>query len=243
MLKTSLLVLATAAFLNPAPKTGEELIRDMHQKYAGKWYQTLTFKQTTTQQDGKVETWYEAARIPGYLRIDVMPLDSSKAIIFRNDSLYVFDHAAIQVARPFVHPLMVLGFDVYADDPATTIKKLADMKFDLSKLHEDTWQGRPVYVVGADTGDAKTPQFWVDQEHLYFVRMIQAGQNGAVVETQFNKYQRLGQGWISPEVIFMRDGNVVTKEEYAEIRSDVSLAPDLFEGKSYVKPTWFTPQP
>ena len=96
MLKTSLLVLATAAFLNPAPKTGEELIRDMHQKYAGKWYQTLTFKQTTTQQDGKVETWYEAARIPGYLRIDVMPLDSSKAIIFRNDSLYVFDHAAIQ---------------------------------------------------------------------------------------------------------------------------------------------------
>ncbi|MEO8200149.1 MAG: hypothetical protein ABI679_06490 [Gemmatimonadota bacterium] len=242
MIKTILLVLATTGFLIPAPKTGEELIRDMHQKYAGKWYHTLTFKQTTTsEQGGKVETWYEAARIPGFLRIDIMPLDSAKAILFRNDSLYVFDKGAVQVARPFVHPLMVLGFDVYAEDPEITIRKLTDMKFDMTKLHEDTWQGRPVYVVGADSGDAKAPQFWVDKEHLYFVRMIQAGQNGAVVETQFNKYQRLGQGWISPEVIFMRDGTVITTEAYADIRSDADLPADLFDPKGYTKPTWFTP--
>ncbi len=236
LLKTSLLVLATA-FLNPSPKTGEELIRDMHQKYAGKWYQTLTFTQKTTDAEGTVEPWFEAARIPGYLRIDIMPIDSSKAILFRKDSLYVFDQAALKVSRPFVHPLMVLGFDVYADPPETTIKKLSDLKFDLSKLHTDTWQGKPVYVVGADSGDVKTNQFWVDQENLLFVRMIQAGQNGSTLETQFNKYQRLGNGWVSPEVIFMRDGKMVTSEEYSDIRSDVTLPDELF-ATTYGKPDW-----
>ncbi len=237
MFKTSLLLLATAGLLGTAPHTGEELIREMHQRYTGKWYQTLTFMQKTTEEDGKVETWYEAARIPGYLRIDITPLDSSKAILFRKDSIYVFDQAAVKVSRPFVHPLMVLGFDVYADPPETTIKKLEDLKFDLTKLHTDTWQGKPVYVVGADSGDAKTNQFWVDQENLLFVRMIQAGQNGTTLETQFNKYQRLGHGWISPEVVFMRDGKVVTREDYSDIRSDVTLPDELF-ATTYGKPGW-----
>ena len=31
-------------------------------------------------------------------------------------------------------------------------------------------------------------------------------------ETQFNKYQKLGGGWIAAEVIFMVDGKVVTTE-------------------------------
>src|SRR4051812_15021211 len=43
-----------------APKNGEELIAMMHDRYAGKWYRTLTFTQKTTLPDGKVETWYEA---------------------------------------------------------------------------------------------------------------------------------------------------------------------------------------
>jgi outer membrane lipoprotein-sorting protein len=237
LIKTTLLLLAALGLFASAPKNGEELIREMHARYDGKWYHTLTFTQKTTDADGKVETWFEAAKIPGYLRIDIMPIDSSKAITFRHDSIYVFDQAAVKVSRPFVHPLMVLGFDVYADRPETTIKKLTDLKFDLTKLHTDTWQGKPVYVVGADSGDIKTNQFWVDQENLLFVRMLQAGQNGTVLETQFNKYQRLGNGWVSPEVIFMRDGKVVTTEEYSDIRSDVTL-PDTLFATTYGKPDW-----
>jgi len=50
---------ATWAGAPQAPRTGEELIRAMHQRYAGRWYRTLTFVQTTTFPDGRVQTWYE----------------------------------------------------------------------------------------------------------------------------------------------------------------------------------------
>lgn len=99
------------------------------------------------------------------------------------------------------------------------------LKFDLSILREDTWQGRPAYVVGAKQGDLHSAQFWIDQKNLYFVRMLRpAGKDGAQTqETQFNKYQRLGGGWMAPEVIFKVDGQVRTTEEYSEMRANPAL--------------------
>jgi hypothetical protein len=40
-----LVALSTALAATAAPKDGEELIRQMHDRYAGKWYRTLTFVQ------------------------------------------------------------------------------------------------------------------------------------------------------------------------------------------------------
>src|SRR6185295_7859879 len=127
--------LFTVAALSPAPKTGEELIKAMHDRYAGKWYSTLTFTQKTTYPDGHIETWYEAAKLPGTLRIDVAPLDSGKAIIFRRDSIYIVKDGKAAPGRAFVHPLLVLGFDVYVDPAPTTIAKLRGLRFDLTKVH------------------------------------------------------------------------------------------------------------
>jgi hypothetical protein len=73
------------------PRNGQELLALMHDRYAAKWYRTLTFTQKTTLPDGKVETWYEALELPGKLRIDIAPLDSMKTILFRNDSVYQFE--------------------------------------------------------------------------------------------------------------------------------------------------------
>ena len=72
------------------PKDGVELIGQMRERYLGKWYRTLTFVQKTTLADGKVETWYEAAELPGKLRIDIAPLDGKNTLLFRNDSIYEF---------------------------------------------------------------------------------------------------------------------------------------------------------
>ena len=234
----SLLTLFTAAALSPAPKTGEEVIRAMHDRYAGKWYTTLTFTQKTTYPDGHVETWYEAAKLPGNLRIDIMPLDSGKAIIFRNDSIYIVKDGKAAPGRAFVHPLLVLGFDVYLDAADRTISKLKSLKFDLTKVHTDSWQGKPVYVVGADSGDAKSPQFWVDQQDLLFVRMINPTPQGGVSESQFNKYAKVGTAWISPEVLFFVNGKAGNKEEYSNWKTNVPLQADLFDPVKFPKAAW-----
>ncbi len=230
-------------------RTSEDLIREMHGRYAKSWYKTLTFVQKTThyEKDGtsKSEIWYEAASLPGRLRIDFEPIKDGNGILFAGDTLYSFKGGKLEKSQPLVHPLMVLGFDVYAMPPQETIAKLKQLKFDLSVLHEDTWQGRPVYVVGAKQGDLTSPQFWIDKEHLYFVRMIRpAGKDGtSTQETQFNRYERAGGGWVAPEVVFLIDGKRVTLEEYTDIRADVKLDSNLFDPQRWETKHWRDQQP
>jgi hypothetical protein len=65
------------------------------------------------------------------------------------------------------------------------------------------------------------------------------GPDGAQTqETQFNKYQKLGGGWMSPEVIFMIDGKVVTTEEYSDLRANVPLDPKLFDPQYFATVHW-----
>ena len=125
---------------------------------------------------------------------------------------------------------MVLGFDVYLTDTETTLTKLKKLGFDLSVIHEEAWQGRPAYVVGAKAGDLRSPQFWIDKENLYFVRSLQPTRDGShISETQFNKYVKIGGGWVSPEVIFMTDGKTTGTEEYTDLKTGVKLDDKLFD--------------
>lgn len=221
-----------------------ELIAAMQKKYGKTWYKTATFVQETTnvQPDGssKVETWYEAMSVPGSLRIDFTPVSAGNGILFTDGKIYVFKDGKVENTRPFEHPLLILGFDIYRAPAADVIAKLQALKFDLSQFREDTWQGRPVYVVGAKAGDLHSTQFWIDQENLYFVRMIRpGGKDGTQTqETQFNKYEKLGGGWMAPEVIFMIDGKTVTTEKYSDMRADVKLDPKLFDPDSWTKVHW-----
>jgi outer membrane lipoprotein-sorting protein len=238
-----LFAIAPSAFAAKITTT-EELIQALQKKYAKSWYQTATFVQKTTnyEADGttKVEIWFEALAVPGSLRIDFTPTKDGNGILFTNNQIYIFKNGKAETNRPYVHPLMVLGFDMYRLPPAEVSEKLKGLKFDLSLFHEDTWQGRAVYVVGAKAGDLHSPQFWIDQKNLYFVRMLRpAGRDGAQTqETQFNKYQKLGGGWMAPEVIFKLDGKTVTLEEYSEMRADVPLDPKLFDPQYFSTVHW-----
>ena len=235
-----LLVLSVSSFAG-GPKNGEDLIAQMQKKYAGKWYQTLAFVQKTTnfKPDGttQVQTWYEAMSVPGRLRIDFDPLAKGDGILFVDGTVHSFRDTKLMTSRPLVHPLLVLGFDVYAQPVEKTVSKVKGLGIDLSVLHEEQWQGKPVYVIGAKQGDLRSPQFWVDKKNLYFVRLFQLGgkDKNIVQETQFNKYFKVkGGGWVSPEVVFMVDGKQTTLEEYSDIQTDIPLDPKLFEPNSWM---------
>jgi hypothetical protein len=146
----------------------------MQKKYCRSWYQTATFVQKTTEYDKdgnkKVSTWYEALSVPGSLRIDFTPIKDGNGILFTDNRIYSFKDGKQESSRPFVHPLMILGFDIYKLPPEKVLEILKALKFDLTVLREDNWEGRPVYVVGAKQGGVHSPQFWIDQKNLYFVR-------------------------------------------------------------------------
>lgn len=230
----------TLAALPQTPvTTPRELVKAMRARYEGKWYRNVTFVQynTATRPDNSVErtVWREWLQAPGRLRIEFEPADSGAGMIFAGDSHYVFRHDSTIVARPFIHPLLVLGFDVYVAPVETTVSQLAGRGFDMTVLSEGTWEGRPAWVVGAKAGDLRTAQFWVDKERLVFVRLIQpAGQGGAdTAETRFSKYEPLAGGWVAPEVEFLVNGRRVFFEEYKEIRANVDIPVALWDPRQW----------
>ncbi len=223
------------------PPSGREIVRAMHDRYAGKWYRTLSFvqKNTATRPDGSQEhsVWHEYAALPGKLRIEFVPADSGNGVLFVNDSQFVFKADTLGNASAFIHPLMVLGFDVYFDPADRTVARLERLKFDLATVHEDTWGGRPVYVVGAKAGDLRARQFWVDRERLVFVRLLEPGQRDTsrISDIRFNKYQPARDAWLSAEVAFLVDGQQRWLEEYTEIKTDAPLADALFDPRQWKK--------
>jgi len=236
----SLLLLAVPAMAADI-KNGEELIAAMHKRYAGKWYKTLTFVQKTTtyKPDGtsSVETWYEAMSLPGSLRIDIDPLEKGNGILFTGGKVHSFRDGKLAGGRPFVHPLMVLGFDVYGQPVATTIEQVKGIGIDLATMHEAKWQGRDVYVVGAKEGDLTAPQVWVDKKNLYFVRLFErvGKEKKNIQEVQFNKYQKVKGGWVAPEVVFFVDGRKTIMEEYTDMQGDVELNADLWNPEKWME--------
>ena len=235
-----LLFVMTAPIFAFDIKTGEDLIVAMHKKYDGKWYKTLTFSQQTITHhpDGTTnsEKWYEAMSVPGDLRIDFADSKTGDGILFAGGKVYSFRDGKPATGRPFVHPLLVLGFDIYMQPTATTIEQVKAMGIDLSSVHAEMWMGKAVYVVGAKQGDLNTPQVWVDKKDLVFVRLIQLGgkDKKTVQETQFNKYIKVkGGGWVSAEVKFFVDSKPTTTEEYSDIQTGIKLDSSLWDPEKW----------
>ena len=226
----------------PGPGAGEAaavedaaaLVRAMHARYADTWYRTLTFTQATVSHasDGSADTatWHEALRSPGRLRIDMGELADGNGVLFADDSLFSVQGGAVRARRPYLHPLLVLGFDVYTQPVERTLAQLDTLGYDLALLREDTWQGRPAWVVGAAPGDSTAVQFWVDRERLVVVRTIlRAGADGSSVEdARFEAYEPLGDAWVAPRMRFLVDGRLSTEEIYTGIRRDADLPDRLF---------------
>ncbi len=223
---------------------GEDVLRAMHDKYKSSWYQTVIFaqKSTTYKPDGtnSSETWYEALSVPGKLRIDIGPPANNNGYVMVDGNLTILKDGKVAGTRSHVNMLLVLGFDVYGQDPGKTIKVVQGEGYDLSKLREDTWDGKAVYVVGADVGDLKSKQFWVEKESLLFVREIEPapGEPGKVDDVRFLHYQPLAGAWIAAAVEVYSEGKKVFSEDYTDIQANVKLAPGVFDPAQFAATHW-----
>jgi outer membrane lipoprotein-sorting protein len=225
-------------------RNGEALLGAMHDRYQSSWYDTVVFtqKSTTYKPDGtsSAETWYEAAMLPGKLRVDIGAPSNGNGAILADGTVTIFQNGKQAGTRPLVNMLLVLGFDVYRQSPEATITTVKGEGYDLTKVHEDSWEGQPVYVVGADKGDLKSKQFWVEKNRLLFVRLIEPAQSDPkkTEETRFEDYRQLSPGWIAVRVELRIDDKKVFEEEYSDVQVNAKLDPALFDPKQFTSQHW-----
>ena len=238
-----LLALVTALAHGQNTRNGEDVLRAMHDRYPA-WYRTITFtqKSTTYKPDGTstAETWYEASSIPGKLRIDIGPASEGNGYVVVDGKLSIIKDNQVVATRDSVNMLLVLGFDVYRQDPETIIQVVKGEGYDLSKLREDTWEGKPVYVVGAERGDLRSRQFWVEKDTLLLVREIEParGDPGKLHDIRFTRYEPLDGGWVAAGVEVYSDGKKVFSEDYIDIRANVKLDPAVFDSQQFRTTHW-----
>jgi hypothetical protein len=230
----------------PSITSGDQLISAMRNRYIGRWYRTLTFVQKSTyyRADGSIlrtETWYEAAQLPGRLRIDMGAPSRGNGVLYRNDSTYQMQSGRVTARRADSNPLLILGFDVYAQAASLTLQQLRQQGVNTSTIRSDTLDGRRVWVVGAARGDSTSNQFWVDADRLLFVRLIQT-QNGRTTDIRFGRYTQYGSGWVAEDVRVFSGGRMTFHEEYSQVRVDDTLDEDLFVPERWSAAThWYRP--
>src|SRR5579862_8938601 len=245
MRPTLLLLTLTVTLANAQDiRSGDALLRAMHDRYQSSWYQTVTFtqKSTTYKPDGtsSAETWYEAASVPGKLRIDIGPPADGKGYVLVDGDVSIIKDNKVAGTRHSVNMLLVLGFDVNRQDPETTIKVVKGEGYDLTKVHEDTWEGKPAYVVGAEKGDLKTKQFWIAKDTLLFLRVIEGSRQdpSKVEDIRFIHYQPLAGTWIAAGVEVYSEGKKVFTEDYTDIQPNVKLDAATFDPAQFSSTHW-----
>jgi hypothetical protein len=234
----------------PPLTTAQDLVQGMRDRYAGKWYSTLTFVQTSTyfRPDGSVlrsETWPESAMIPGRLRIDIGNPSLGNAVIYANDTVYSFQQRRLTNRQPGTNPLMILGFDVYHLTPSRTIELLSGYGYDVSTMHRSTQEGRDYYVVGARAEDLRRKQFWIDADRMLLWRVMEPWVPTDTVnvrEIRFQDYKQHGGGWVAEEVDFLKNGTRYFFEKYRDVRTDVEIDPALFDPRQFTTAKhWYKP--
>ncbi|MCU0434939.1 MAG: hypothetical protein MUC87_15895 [Bacteroidia bacterium] len=220
---------------------GEQFLRRTHKMYAGKWYNTLTFEQTTHFYQNGVkagtQTWYEAGIYPNLFRIDFGSPDSGDAYISRHDTAYLFRRGKLSRTMPEVNELLFLFGGMYHYPADTAVKKITAMGYNLSETHSTTWKGRKAQVVGAKPADTLAPQIWFDLEHRYVVRIIR-NRNGHREEIISRKHIPLGGAWCETEVVFYMDGKLIQEEFYTNCRANDPLDPRIFEPAAFGQVHW-----
>lgn len=221
------------------PRSGADVLEAMRSAYAGKWYHTLTFVQTTTlrKADGTEtqQTWHETLRhtpeTGTRLRIDIGDLAAGNGVIFTADSTFPVRGGTAVAPRATGNEFLPLIEGVYVQPVERTVKELAPMNVDMSRVSTGAWEGKPVWIVGASSAaDSTSPQFWVDTDRKLVVRMVLRPDQGQLpLDVHLGKYVRTGNGWLATKIEMFQGGVRRQAEEYSDWKTDVPVDAELFD--------------
>lgn len=225
-------------------KDTEGLIKAMHQKYQGEWFDAFTFVQETVryEADGSERDrhiWYEAIAYPKNFRIDYGAIDNGNASLFRNDSMYRFRNGVLERAELNPQQFLLMKGGLYHYEVPAVVTMLQEYGYDVTQFREDRFNGRKVYVLGAPEGDLSAAQFWIDAKKFYLVRRISTVSNGKVLDVHYSDHIKTGGGWVEQTVKFYLDGRYIQLENYKEIDTKPELNSKVFDPKWFGKVHWY----
>ena len=224
MIRSFALVVVTLAinFSGLCQQGGHPILEKMHTRYRNGMCQFYTFSQRNThyQNDTVIgnSVWHESVGLPDKFRIVFGDSAKGNSVLFRNDSALHYRRSKFSKSSSDSNSLLLLLGGMYYRELGDVKARLFKAGFDLSFFHERTWNGRPVYVLGATQGDETTNQFWVDKKDLVIVRIIERINPTDIMDMRFESHQPWCKGFVENRVTFRRNGVLEQVEEYYDLK-------------------------
>lgn len=167
-----------------------------------------------------------------------MALNPETALFFLGDQVHSFEKGQ-QIKSEFkINQALLLGFDVYNQEPSVTRKKLETLGIDLSKSCEVKDSEDRVQLIFGTTAieDTKSPQFWIDKEGLYLTRVIT--NPGKHTDICFKKYQTINNFPVATQILFYIDNELSIIEEYFNIKFPTTIDDVIFSLDQFKQTRW-----
>ncbi len=217
-------------------KNAEDVLKQMYSRYSGKWQHSFTFNQTTENYRNdsliRTATWCEAIVYPDKFRIDFGDKKEGNAVIYNKDSAYSFRKGKLVRTSYNEDDLTFLLGGMYFFSFDTVKAKMNRFGFSLDKFHEDKWNNKPVYVIGASSNEEKTNQVWIDKENLVLIRFIKYT-GGKKEEGILEDHKRFGGGWSETSCRFYFDDKLFQKEIYHDCKANGNVDLNMFDPQKF----------
>jgi outer membrane lipoprotein-sorting protein len=219
-------------------QTGKEVLAKMHKKYYKKWHKNFTFTQTTKnyKNDSLIKTtpWHEYIVYPNLFRITFGEPKDGNAVIYKDDSTYVFRKGKLAqtVLRTEDMPFLIGG--MYFMPLEKVYEKTTKEGFDVNKAYTGIHNGKPVYVIGAASAEEKVGQLFIDMETLLVVKFIKYLPNMKQEVTMDKHIKVSKRGYTETEVGILINDKLYQTETYYNTKANTTINPQLFDTKNFV---------
>jgi len=218
------------------PKSGEDVLKHLHQKYKEAPCKAYTFSQKNThyKNDSVIGTsiWYEAVQFPDKFRIDFGDKTEGNFVVFKNDSAYSYRKFELKKTSYNPNTLLLLLGGMYYRDFNEVIARLQKEHYNTKVLSKQKWRKQEVEVVGALKGDTLSNQIWVSKKERRIVRIIEKMDENRMMDMTFDAYQKNCKGYTETKVTFKSNGKVEQVEEYYDIKAIDKFPEEVFSPKN-----------
>lgn len=168
---------------------------------------------------------------PDRMRVDNVPFSSRSGAIYTGDRAITYANGRRAAAVDERNPLLLLGFGVYRQPAGVTQSALSDLGISLSVMREATYEGRPVWIIGAAPGDTTSNQVWFDAARWIPLRLIQSERRGTRTIRSDTRYSgHADPAPTVPRVIDVyRNGTRALHAEVAALQLGVPVPPAAFD--------------
>ena len=168
---------------------------------------------------------------PGAMRVDQHPLTSRSGVTYVGRRAIGFANGRRNSAFDAIDPIRLLGFDIYLQSADSSLAALEALGIPLAVMHQATYEGMPVWVIGAASGDTTSNQVWIDATRWIPLRHIDARSRAGrtmVSDTRFSGHADPTP--TVPRVIEVhREGRRVFRGEVQELRTGIPVPATAFD--------------